>query len=117
MAETQAIDVRFGAQTDGLIAGCHLVKEAIEGLAAPIQNFMSAIGGIGEAVIAGFAIERIGEWAKEVAASALETTKLAQSVGMSAGELEGFGSLLQGMGGSAESAARENSTSGRSMRF
>jgi hypothetical protein len=44
-----------GASIEGLVAGCHQVQEAIEGLAAPVQSFMSAIGGIGEAVIAAFA--------------------------------------------------------------
>lgn len=90
MATGEDVQVKFGASVEGLVAGCHQVQEAIEGLAAPVQNFMSAIGGIGEAVIAAFAIERIGDWSKEIAEAALRTVNLAQATGQSAEEMQSF---------------------------
>ena len=56
MATGEDIEVKFEVSVEGLVAFSHQVQEAIEVLVAPVQNFMSVIGGIGEAVIAAFAI-------------------------------------------------------------
>jgi TP901 family phage tail tape measure protein len=107
MATTgEDVQIKFGASIEGLTAGVNQVKEAIEGLSAPINSFMASLGGIGEAVLAAFATERVTDWAKEIGQVALRTTNLAQSVGLSAEEMQGFGTLLEGIGGSAESATR-----------
>ena len=58
------VEVKFGASVEGLVAGCRQVQEAIEGLAAPVQSFMSAIGHAGSGMIGaniheGFAVQEM----------------------------------------------------------
>jgi hypothetical protein len=61
------VTVVFGAQVAELIAGVTEAKEAIESIAAPVHNFVAALGGVAEAIAAAFAVERIAEFAEKFA--------------------------------------------------
>jgi hypothetical protein len=57
------ISVVFGANIAGLVAGVAEAKESIEGPRAPVDDFVSSLSGVAEAIGVAFAVEKIKEFA------------------------------------------------------
>lgn len=66
MAENET-KVIFGASVEGLIAGVKQARQAVESFVEPINDLKAAFAGIGEALIAAFAVEKAAEFVKQMA--------------------------------------------------
>jgi hypothetical protein len=98
------VTVVFGASIAGLVAGVAEAKEAIEGLRAPVDSFVSSLSGIAEALGAAFAVEKIREFAVEMAELGARTLDTAYILGQSVGEYAQLVGAFTLVGGSAAAA-------------
>jgi hypothetical protein len=96
------VEVTFGAGIDGAISGISKITESIEGMSGPVHELGETFKALGEAVLAALAIEKIAEWAAEVAELGEKMQQSAQQTGIAASQLSVFNVAAENMGSSAE---------------
>lgn len=94
------VDVQFGANIEGAIAGITEVKEAVEEFAAPINALMSSFKELSEVLVATFAVEKIAEFMEQFAQLGTETQKTMSMLGVSAEQVKTLDLMAQGSGSS-----------------
>ena len=99
------VQVKFGAQIDGLVAGINDAKESLESITAPISGITDAFQGLGEAAVAGLAIDKVYDYQKELASLGEEIERTASLTGLSTDEVQQFQFAVKMTGGDAETAA------------
>jgi hypothetical protein len=77
------VEIRFGGTLSGLTAAVQGAREEIEGLAAPVAALSSAFSALGEAMVAGFAIDRLGEAVGRVIDLGASLEHMSESTGIS----------------------------------
>lgn len=100
------VQVKFGASVEGLLAGVEEAKASIESLRAPVDEFVSGLGGLAEALGAAFVVEQIREFSKEMAELGERTLNLAAAVGTTPEQFSALAATMQIAGADAETAAR-----------
>lgn len=73
-------------------------SESVKGAAESVKEFREAVSGIGEAIIAAFAVEQITEFAKKMGESGENTEHTAQRLGMSTAAVQQLGAAFTEMG-------------------
>jgi hypothetical protein len=107
MAESgDRIDVVFGARVGELVSGVNEVKEKIESISGAASGIISAFSGVGEALAAAFAVERIAEFANKMAELGERTEIAAAAVGISAEEFSKLSVEMQLLTGQTEINSR-----------
>lgn len=81
MSENQA-EVIFGANIAGAIAGINQLTEKIEGMGSVVSSITSTFSGLGEAVIAAFAIEKIDQFIEKIGDLGLQVERTSQQLGL-----------------------------------
>lgn len=99
------IIVRFGAQISGLTDAVKEVKESLESVTSPITSLTESFAGIGEALAAAFAVEKIAEFINHITEAGAAVEHMSQILGISAEEVSGFQFAAGAMGISAEAAS------------
>lgn len=105
MAENQ-VDIVFGAQVSGLIAGATQVKEEIEGIRGTVDQFVGALGGIAGALAEAFAVEKIAEFAEKMADLGKKTLDAAFVLGQSVEDYTRLSGAMALLGVDADRAQR-----------
>ena len=103
MADNE-VQTKFGAQIDGLVAGVNTVKEQVESLTGPIEAANAAFASLGEAAVAGLALDKIYDYQKELASLGEEIERTASLTGLSTDQVQQFQFAVKMTGGDAESA-------------
>lgn len=111
----ESVEIVFGAQIAGLTAGVNHVKEEIEALRAPIEGFVSSLGGVAEVIGAAFAVEKIIDWTKEAAEAAEKTDILAGALGIATTRLSEFQNMVKLAGGEGVNFVRVSQMIGRQL--
>jgi hypothetical protein len=96
------VQVQFGAAIDGAIAGIKQVSASIEEMAAPIAALQEAFSGLGEVIVATFAVEKIASFVEAFADLGTQTQRTATLLGISTQEVSGFDLMARSTGGSVE---------------
>lgn len=99
------VDVKFGAQIDGLVAGINAVKANIESITGPVAAVKTALGGITEALSAAFAVEKITEFMDRFGELGESITRTAAITGLATQEVQLFTLAIKLSGGDAETAS------------
>ena len=81
-----------------LLDGVEGVKGALEGLTEPITKLQEAFSGVSEAVLAGFAVERIEAFAESMARLGLESNRISQIMGIPIDEVASLGLIANATG-------------------
>jgi hypothetical protein len=76
------VQVRFGAEVDGIIAGVNEVKEQIEGLASYTQGIIGTFSELSEAIGAAFAVEQIVSFIEKLTDLGLQTERTSQQLSL-----------------------------------
>lgn len=105
MSGDEDVQVKFGAQLDGLIAGINEAKDELEGLTAPIQGIKDAFSGLGEAFAAGLALDKITEAMDKFGELGEQIERTSQITGLSSDDVQKFQFAVRMSGGDAETAA------------
>ncbi len=105
MADNE-IDIVFGAQISGLIAGATQVKEEIEGIRGTVDTFVGALGGVAGALAEAFAVERIAEFAEKMADLGKKTLDAAFVLGQSVQDYTRLSGAMALLGVDADRAQR-----------
>lgn len=96
------VSLRFGASINGLVAGVGEIKEQIEGLLGPVRALQESFAGLGEVIMAAFAIEQAVEFAKHIGEAGEAVEHTAKSLGMSTGAVQQLNADFVLMGMNAE---------------
>jgi hypothetical protein len=115
MSGDSDVQVKFGAQIEGLVAGVNQVKEQIEGLTSPMSGAMSAFKGLGEAAVAGLALDKVAEAMNKYADLGEQISRTAAITGMSINDVQEFQFAVRMSGGDADTAAMALQRFGRNM--
>ena len=101
------------AASESMAASFKGVSKQIEEMAAPmselggaISGMMKAVGEIGEAMMAAFAVEKVVDWAKEMGEAAEKTAHMSETFGMTVPQVEGFGAAAKLTGMSMDELTR-----------
>ncbi len=94
--------VRFGGSIENLITAVNSARGSIESLAEPFTTLQAAIGGMGEALAAAFAIEGIKSFAESMAELGTQTSRAAQILGISTEEVGGLDLIAKATGSSLQ---------------
>jgi hypothetical protein len=100
-----SVQVKFGAQIDGLVAGINEAKDQIEGITAPISGVVSAFQGLAEAAGVFFAVDKITAFTDRFAEAGEEISRTARITGESTDQIQLFNAAIKLSGGDAGSAA------------
>lgn len=66
MADDNRVEIQFGANTDGALAGIAQVEDLLLGLTVPIKDVGASFDRLGDTIGAAFPVERIAEFARGV---------------------------------------------------
>jgi hypothetical protein len=89
------VQISFGASVTGLLAGVKEVHHAIEGLRAPVDDFVRDLRGISEAIGAAFVVEKLKEFVRTMAEVGEHAVNMGAALGISA---EKFQEINEAMG-------------------
>ena len=92
------VSVTFQAVIGPLLDGIEGVKGALDGLTEPITKLQEAFSGIGEAMLAGFAVERIEAFAESMAKLGLESSRISQIMGIPIEDVASLGLVANATG-------------------
>jgi methyl-accepting chemotaxis protein len=106
MTTGEDVEVKFGASIEGLTAGVNRVKEQIEGLRAPVENFLSSLSGVGEAIGAAFVVEKLAEFVEKFGEVAEKAENTAAAIGVTAAQMINLQESFQLVGANADGVAR-----------
>src|ERR1700721_1462712 len=98
------VEVRFGAQIDGLVAGINDAKASLESMTGPISGIVDAFQGLGEAAVAGFAIDKVYDYQKQLSELGEQIERTASLSGLSTDQVQQFQFAVKMTGGDAETA-------------
>lgn len=101
-----SVQVKFGAQIEGLIAGVNQAKEAIAGIIEPISGVMSAFKGLAEVAGVAFAVDKLAEFENKYAELGEQIERTSKITGISTDQVQEFKLAIQLAGGDAETAAQ-----------
>jgi hypothetical protein len=110
------VNVKFGAQTSGLLAGVDAVKESVEGLRAPFDSLKAGLARAFEAAGVAIALGKLREFGAEMAEIGERALNTGSALGLTVrqvGELQGMFTLA---GGDADMAQRSIERLGLSLR-
>jgi hypothetical protein len=82
--DTEVKKLRVDSETGGFAK----IADSVKGAVAPLTEFREALSGLGEAMIAAFAVERIGEFIKQMGEAAEQTLHTAETFGLAVGEVQ-----------------------------
>lgn len=100
------IEVIFGAQIAGLVAGVKEAEEAIKSLRAPVDEFVEGLKGVSEALGIAFAYEKVKEWITEAAEAGEHAVNLGAALNLSAEAANNFAGTLSIVGANADTSIR-----------
>ena len=95
-----SIDVKIKATTDGVQSAADQIKELGQGASSIIENF----AGIGEALAAAFAVDKIEEFSRGMAELGEGIERTAKMTGLSTDDVQKFQFAVKMTGGDAEAA-------------
>jgi hypothetical protein len=98
------VDVKFGAQIEGLVKGVEEVKGLIEGVGGAVGALPAAVRELGEAILVAFGVEKIEQWMERIAESSEQLLRMSAVLGISVETASEFSETMEVVGGSAESA-------------
>jgi hypothetical protein len=87
MAENDNVQVTFGAQITGLVAGVKEAQAEIKGFGEQVEGMTSLFTGFAEAAAAAFAIDEIKEFIRETTELGVDLTRMEEQLGMTANEI------------------------------
>ncbi len=87
MADDNSVSVVFGANISGLVAGVEAVKGELEGLSGTVQGITSVFTGLGEVILATFAVEKIEGFVDKIVEAGVDLDRMEQQLGMSAQQI------------------------------
>lgn len=96
------VEVVFGAQIAGAVAGIKGVTEEIRGLTAPVSEIQAAFLEMGEALLAAFAVEKLAEFVNHMTELGEETERTAAILGISSEEVGKLSAIGEATGTSAQ---------------
>lgn len=96
------VEVRFGGVVEGLMSAIAKATEGIESMAAPIKAVSASLGELGEAVVAAFAVEKIGQFIEKFAELGIQTQRIASLLGIGTDQVAGFEALAKASGTSLD---------------
>lgn len=99
------VEVKFGASVEGVQEAVDSVREKIEGLTAPIEAVSESFSKLGEAMIAGFAVEKLEHFVESMGEFGEQTEHLAAQLGLGAEEITRLGYAAAMAGVSQEGMA------------
>jgi hypothetical protein len=100
-----SVQVKFGTQIDGLVAGIDAAKAQIEGITAPIDGIKSAFAGLADVIGVSFAINKITEFADRFAELGEQIDRTSKITGVSTGDIQAFSLAVKMAGGDSDTAA------------
>jgi hypothetical protein len=98
------VQVKFGAQLDGLVAGINEAKSQLESVTAPISGIKDAFSGLAEVAGAAFAVDKIIEFSEHYAELGEQIERTSQILGISTDQVQELGFAIRMGGGDAETA-------------
>lgn len=99
-----AVDVTIGANIDRLIAGMQAAGESVTGFAEQVATTSEALKGLGETILAAFAVREIAEFAEKIADMGEKAINASQSLGMTVETVTGLNAAFALTGISGEAA-------------
>jgi hypothetical protein len=101
MSGDSDVQVRFGAQIEGLVAGIESAKASISSITAPINSVVSAFSEMKEVLIAAFAIDQAAEFVDRITEVGEQILRGTQMTGLSAEEFQTLQYAMRVTGGEA----------------
>jgi hypothetical protein len=101
-----SVQVKFGAQIEGLLAGVNSAKDAISSITEPIGGIIDAFQGLSEAAVAGLAVDKVYDFEKGLAELGEQIERTSKMTGLSTDEVQEFGFAVRMTGGDSDSAAQ-----------
>jgi len=98
------VQVRFGAQIDGLIAGINDAKSQLQSITDPISGIKDAFSGLAEVAGAAFAVDKLVEFETRYADLGEQIERTAKILGESTDNIQLFSIAMKMAGGDADSA-------------
>lgn len=109
------VQVQFGAETEGALAGIEQVTHALQQFGSGLQAPIAAIKELGEALLVAFAVEKIKQFFEAIAELGAEVEHMTHTLGLGAEEISAFNYAAEAMGVSAQSADMSLSRLERNM--
>lgn len=103
----EQVQVEFGASIGGLTAGVQQVASLLEGLVSPIAGLTSAFATLGEALIVALGVEKIAQFAENMADLGERAMHTADMLGITVESLTSLqaGFVVMGMGADGATSA------------
>ncbi len=105
MSGESDVQVVFGAQIAGVVAGVNQVKEQIETLNGSVSGITDAFKGVGEALAGLFAVEKIEQFTEHMSEMGEQAIRTSEMLGMSVEKVQELSFASQMVGGGADGAA------------
>jgi TP901 family phage tail tape measure protein len=99
------VQVKFGAQLDGLVAGINDAKTQLQSITAPIAGIKDAFSGLAEAAVAGLGIDKLGEAESKYGELGEQIQRTALILGESTDQVQEMSFAIRMGGGDAETAS------------
>lgn len=90
------LEIQFGGDASGATASMAQVRNALRGLAEPIQGIRDNLGELAEAFVAAFALEKVASFIEKMGELGLQTERTAAMLGLTSeqvGEFQGVAAL------------------------
>jgi hypothetical protein len=104
MANDPDVNVKFSAQIGELKSGIEEAKRSLQSITEPISGIMDSFKGLGEALIAALAVEKVAEFMDKFAEMGEQIERTSKLTGLSTDEVQRFQFAVKMTGGDAESA-------------
>lgn len=98
------VKITFGAETSDFTSSMAQVREILQGLTAPLRAVRDNLGGIAEAFVAAFAVEKVASFFEKMTELGSRVDHMAQQIGTSAEKVSEFTFAAGAAGVSGESA-------------
>ena len=99
------VSVQIGGEASGALASMTEVREALQGLTAPLRGIHDNLGELAEAFIAAFAVEKIHQFIEHMAELGTQTERTAAMLGIATEEVGRFNAIALATGTSSEGMA------------
>ena len=103
---TDDVQVQFGAQIAGLLAGINKATENLEGLRGQVSSITDSFGDLGKILVTVFAVDKIADYIKHMGELAEATQNAAAILGVTTDALQEFQYAMQQTTGNGDAAAQ-----------
>lgn len=100
------VQVQFGAQIAGLLAGINKATENLEGLRGQVSSITDSFGDLGKILVTVFAVDKIADYIKHMGDLAEATQNAAAILGVTTDALQEFQYAMQQTTGNGDAAAQ-----------